>query len=101
MYVLDYSLKAEELEWLLNMTGRVHIIDHHVSTKRMLEGNPDLVKKLCTKGGYFFDSNHSAAYNTYVDLINDVSEIPYVIELVSLWDTWQHKTAENGECSQI
>lgn len=96
VYVLDYSLKAEELKWLLNVTGRVHIIDHHVSTKRMLESNTDLVKKLCTNGGYFFDSNHSATYNTYVDLSNDVSEIPYVIELVSLWDTWQHKTAENG-----
>ncbi|NPA51630.1 MAG: phosphoesterase [Aquificae bacterium] len=89
VYIVDFSLKKEDLENLLKKARKVVLIDHHIGVKSLLES---LAKKY-KNFEYIFDNNRSGASLAWIYLFKG-EEIPPLIKFVEDKDIWTWKYGE-------
>lgn len=90
VFIVDYSIKPEEMEKLLSITKNVVWIDHHISAIQKYE----YFNKGYNIEGYR-DTKYSGCVLTYMWLYNvEYQYVPYYIKLIGDYDTWQFKYAE-------
>ncbi len=89
VYIVDFSLKEEDLKTLLSIAKKVVIIDHHIGVK-------DLLEKLAKEHEnleYVFDNHRSGASLTWIYFYGD-ENIPDIIKYVEDKDIWTWKYGE-------
>ncbi|WP_457639410.1 DHH family phosphoesterase [Persephonella sp.] len=89
VYIVDFSLKEEDLKKLLSMAKEVINIDHHISVKELLEK----LDKQYPNYRYVFNNNRSGASLTWEYLFG--SEPPWIVRYVEDQDIWKWEYGEN------
>ncbi len=89
VYIVDFSLREEDLKTLLSLAKKVVIIDHHIGVKDMLEK----LSKEYSNLEYVFDNNRSGASLTWVYFYGE-ENIPDIIKYVEDKDIWNWKYGE-------
>jgi oligoribonuclease NrnB/cAMP/cGMP phosphodiesterase (DHH superfamily) len=89
VYIVDFSLKEEDLKTILSIAKEVIIIDHHIGVKETLEKLAKEYKNL----KYIFDNNRSGASLTWIYFYGD-KNIPDLIKYVEDKDIWTWKYGE-------
>ena len=88
VYIVDFSLRKEDLEKLLQKVKKVINIDHHISVQEILE---ETARKY-PNFEYVFDNTKSGASLTWKYLFG--SEPPWIIKYVEDQDIWTWKYGE-------
>ncbi len=83
VYIVDFSLRKEDLEKLINRARKVILIDHHIGVKEFLQ---ELSKKY-QNFEYIFDNNRSGASLTWIYFFGE-ENIPDLIKFVEDKDIW-------------
>ncbi len=89
VYIVDFSLKEEDLKILLSIAKKFVIIDHHIGVKEVLEKLSKEYENL----EYIFDNHHSGASLTWVYFYGK-EKIPDIIKYVEDKDIWTWKYGE-------
>ncbi len=86
VYIVDFSLREEDLKKVLNKAKKVVVIDHHIGVKDTLEK----LSKYYPNFEYVFDNNRSGASLTWVYFFGE-KNIPELIKFVEDKDIWTWK----------
>ena len=89
VYIVDFSLKEEDLKTLLSIAKKVVIIDHHIGVKGLLEKLSKEYENL----EYVFDNHRSGASLTWIYFYGK-ENIPDLIKYVEDKDIWTWKYGE-------
>ena len=89
VYIVDFSLRKEHLEKLIEKAKEVILIDHHIGVKDILEN----LSKKYKNFHYVFDNNRSGASLTWIYFFGE-KNIPQLIKLVEDKDIWTWKYAD-------
>lgn len=88
VFIVDFSLKENDLKRVVDTAGEVINIDHHISVKQMLE---EFSKKYANFK-FVFDNDSSGASLTYRYFFG--SDIPKLIRYVEDKDIWRWEFGE-------
>lgn len=97
VYIVDYSIKPEEMDKLLKITPRVTWIDHHKSAIEMYNGYKKEIRGIRHENGIAGCALTWIYLNKLTNFGEDViipfkekyfEEVPRFTRLVSDWDTW-------------
>lgn len=99
VYVVDYSLKKEEIDYLLENCKKLIWIDHHASSGRILNEYNEFFIEMeeLDKLELYYNPSYCGAYNTYEYFTKGESFIPKFLEYVDLWDTWKWNKCEDED----
>ena len=89
VYIVDFSLRNQDLELLTQKAKKVIVIDHHIGVKELLESFSKRFKNF----EYVFDNNHSGASLTWIYFYGKDS-IPELIRYVEDKDIWKWEFGE-------
>ena len=88
VFILDFSLKEEDLIKVIQKSKQVINIDHHISAKETLEE----ISKKYDKFKFVFDNNHSGASLTWKYIFG--GDPPWIVKFVEDQDIWRWKYGE-------
>lgn len=88
VYIVDFSLKSQDLKQILQKAREVINIDHHISAKDML----DSFVKQYGNFKFVFDNKASGASLTYRYLFDD--NVPDIVKYVEDKDIWKWEYGE-------
>ncbi|SNZ09971.1 Oligoribonuclease NrnB or cAMP/cGMP phosphodiesterase, DHH superfamily [Persephonella hydrogeniphila] len=89
VYIVDFSLKEEDLKRLLSKAKEVINIDHHISAKDYLKK----IEKEYSNFKFVFDNNKSGASLSWEYIFG--GEPPWIIKYVEDQDLWKWEYGEN------
>ncbi|MBK3333039.1 phosphoesterase [Persephonella atlantica] len=89
VYIVDFSLKKEDLISLIKRAKQVVNIDHHISAKDYLEE----IDRQYDNFTFVFNNNRSGASLTWEYLFN--TEPPWIVKYVEDQDIWTWRYGEN------
>ncbi len=89
VYIVDFSLKKDDLIKLIKKAKQVINIDHHISAKEYLEE----IDKQYNNFTFVFNNNRSGASLSWEYLFS--TEPPWVVKYVEDQDIWTWKYGEN------
>ncbi len=89
VYVIDFTFEPFDRMLQLHKERNLIWIDHHKTSLQSVKLHPEITFK-----GVLGDNTKSAAHLAWEYFFENM-EIPYAIKQISLFDTWQHKGADD------
>ncbi|WP_457625139.1 DHH family phosphoesterase [Persephonella sp.] len=89
VYIVDFSLKEEDLKKLIQKAGEVINIDHHISAREYLEK----ISGEYSNFKFIFDNNKSGASLSWEYIFG--GDPPWIVKYVEDQDIWKWQYGEN------